>query len=437
VLCVLDFRRVPAGAAALLVMLDQKDYILCSPVLSLPRQSLVASPVHAAVSPVHASPTAWRSVPPVLGVQPLQLQNAFGTGTACGSIMGTNPPGSPMHLGSLRAVPWEMTAGTGVSPSPPTILATSPKHQSNASNNMFSPFASASAGPRPGMPPQPQMQQQVSPQKQAERSRVVTSDSTGSTTPRFFPRPAEVASPTRLPAPRLPIVQSPGSEVVDLYGDDSPVRIRNTFLDSPLERSPSLDRFFAERKVQSCPASGAHSRQSSGASTPLPSFNLAEDGMVSSTPGASAMISPRGDGEMFLHHSSAVPWIPSGASSCQGGAEALMAAASKMAYAAAEGLAADGISVASSTTAGDIWCSPSASEMGSAVVGQDAGSATMPHAVQPSAALHALGCHMQFPLLGESGEGRFSKKNRRRPTKDGGPHSFQPPRGAPPTVGAR
>jgi len=116
----------------------------------------------------------------------------------------------------------------------------------------------------------------------------------------------------------------------------------------------------------------------------------------------------------------------------------LMAAASKMACAAAEGLAADGIGVASSTTAGDIWCSPSASEMGSAVVGEDAGSATLPHAVQPAAALHALGCRMQFPLLGESGEARYSKKNRRRPTEeDGGAHSFQPPRGAPPTVGAR
>jgi len=114
-----------------------------------------------------------------------------------------------------------------------------------------------------------------------------------------------------------------------------------------------------------------------------------------------------------------------------------MAAATKMAAAAAEGLAADGISVASSTTAGDIWCSPSASEMGSVVVGQDAGSATLAHTVQPATALNALGCHMQFPLLGESGEVRYSKKHRRRPTKETGAHSMLPPRGAPPTVGAR
>jgi len=293
-------------------------------------------------------------------------------------------------------------------------------------------MAATSGGARPGMPQQLQMQQQVPPQQQAERGRAMTSGLTGSTSP----RPAEVSSPTRLPASKLPISQSPGREA-DLYGEDSPVRIRNTFLDSPLERSPSLDRFFAERKVRSCPASGAHSRQSSGASTPVPSFHLAEDGLVSSTPGASALISPRGDGEMFLHHSSSTPWMSSGTSACQGSVEALMAAATKMAAAAADGLAADGISVASSTTAGDIWCSPSASEMGSAVVGQDAGSATLPHTLQPATALNALGCHMHFPLLGESGEVRYSKKNRRRPTKETGAHSMLPPRGAPPTVGAR
>jgi len=259
---------------------------------------------------------------------------------------------------------------------------------------------------------------------EAERSRTVTSGSAGSSSP----RPAEFGSPTRFGVPKLPLAQSPGSEV-DLYGEDSPVRIRNTFLDSPLERSPSLDRFFAERKVRSCPASGAHSRQPSGASTPLPSISFAEDGLVGSTPGASALISPRGDAEMYLHHSSAAPWMSSGASACQGGAEALMAAANKMAAAATEGLAADGISVASSTTAGDIWCSPSASEMGSAVVGQDAGSATLQHTGQPAMALNALGCHVQFPLLGDAGEAGYSKKNRRRLSKDGG--ALMPPHGAP------
>lgn len=83
-----------------------------------------------------------------------------------------------------------------------------------------------------------------------------------------------------------------------------PFRVRNTFLDGPTERSPSLERFLEERKVKSCPASGQHSavmsRQVSEVTPDL------EEPFVLTTPSGSVTMTPRascGHGGLFVNDS--------------------------------------------------------------------------------------------------------------------------------------
>jgi len=188
----------------------------------------------------------------------------------------------------------------------------------------------------------------------------------------------------------------------DLYGPESPVRIRNTFLDSPLERSPSLERFFEERKVRSCPASGPHSRQGSNSSLPqLPVSEEEGNDVVAATlsDSNSTLVTPRAG-------SASVQRLPALARRGDHNSDVLAAAAvqlakdfeTKMSWAdevrqdclqlvAAEllpvqpGVGADDSSGESSTTAGNQWCSrPTSETSGSGAISltkpQVAGSAT-------------------------------------------------------------
>jgi len=262
--------------------------------------------------------------------------------------------------------------------------------------------------------------------------------------------------PLSLPLPKHGAAL-PGEESSDLYGSESPVRIRNTFLDSPLERSPSLERFFEERKVRSCPASGPHSRQTSGRSTPCP--RVLEDQLLITTPSGSIAVTPRGGcSEGGLLDASRLEVAPQfEAMAEQGGGvhpDALAAAAAAQ-LARVAGCAAQeysgvdgGSSTASSTTAGHVGHSGSgviplseASGSGAIPLSQPAtaldasartvslqelpskGSALHPWgACKPCAFVFEAGCqnglNCQFCHLCAPGEKKRRKKERRRIAKD-------------------
>lgn len=171
----------------------------------------------------------------------------------------------------------------------------------------------------------------------------------------------------------------------DLYGPESPVRIRNTFLDSPLERSPSLERFFEERKVRSCPASGPHSRQGSNSSLlPPPTSEDEGNDAVAATPSGSnsTLVTPRAgctpcepvtkgsDSQLPLlaHRGAQKPDALAAAAAVQLAKdfETKMGWANEVAaellVGAQSAVGADDSSQTSSTTYGNHWCSRPTSE---------------------------------------------------------------------------
>mmetsp|Transcript_89087 Transcript_89087/g.276870 ORF Transcript_89087/g.276870 Transcript_89087/m.276870 type:complete len:373 (+) Transcript_89087:90-1208(+) len=365
----------------------QQDFVMCSPVLSLPRGT-----------PMFTTPPetmAWR-------------------GRAEGQFFiqqSMQPYTGPVQLGvQSMGTAWDCYAGSA-SAAPP-ILSTSPKkNRKQTGDGAVLPFLQQQGQPCYSWTP-------VAAQQQT-------------------PAAADLAplEPLELPKHDDPQIEL-GEEVTDLYGgSDSPVRIRNTFLDSPLERSPSLERFFAERKVRSCPASGPNSRQASGRSTPNP--GAMQDPFSIKTPSVSAVVTPRGG-------------IGKGAS--LRGAEmkqydlAVIAAAKLVEAAdcgAAGGAGADSSS-ASSTSAGNVPYSgqvseasgsgaislsqpPAATDASSRTVGPaelpSKGSALHPWgACKPCAFVFEVGCtngvNCQFCHLCEPGEKKRRKKERRRMAKD-------------------
>eukprot|EP00418_Pyrodinium_bahamense_P044433 CAMPEP_0179209750 /NCGR_PEP_ID=MMETSP0796-20121207/104610_1 /TAXON_ID=73915 /ORGANISM="Pyrodinium bahamense, Strain pbaha01" /LENGTH=709 /DNA_ID=CAMNT_0020914709 /DNA_START=46 /DNA_END=2175 /DNA_ORIENTATION=+ len=74
----------------------------------------------------------------------------------------------------------------------------------------------------------------------------------GEPSPAALPQRQEPLAP---PAPQQPAAAVQGTEESRVYEFPVPVFVRNTFLDTRRERSPSLEKFFEERRVHSCPPS--------------------------------------------------------------------------------------------------------------------------------------------------------------------------------------
>lgn len=281
---------------------------MCSPVLSMPKQGQMFG--------MAADTMAWHG----------QADGSFFVQQPMQSYAATLPgvPASPMHLGAQSSgAAWDWS--TGAAPSGPPILSTSPK-------------------------------------KSGRRVEAAVLPHLAPGEPYFTWMPAaSQASPAGdlcllgLEKQGDPQIET-NEEAVDVYkGSDSPVRIRNTFLDSPLERSPSLERFFEERKVRSCPVSGPHSRQISGRSTPRPVGS--QDHLSINTPSASALVTPR---DHAGSSSSLRAGIAPGGSAVKPCNLALIAAAGLAE--AALGYAAVESSSTSSTSAGNVPCSGPVSE---------------------------------------------------------------------------
>mmetsp|Transcript_52003 Transcript_52003/g.111287 ORF Transcript_52003/g.111287 Transcript_52003/m.111287 type:complete len:320 (-) Transcript_52003:196-1155(-) len=110
---------------------------------------------------------------------------------------------------------------------------------------------------------------------------------TGSTSP----------GPTTLPSSRDEIADSPpaaGSRAGRAgppleYEYSGPLIIRNTFIETVFERSPSLEGFYRERRVKSCPGSLSPSRRPKGATAlPSPSKGLLATAAAAAAEGRAA-----------------------------------------------------------------------------------------------------------------------------------------------------
>jgi len=435
---------------------------MCSPVLSLPRHSPALS--------MHET-MAWRGQ----ADQRFFLQHPVQSyASNLPGMMGA-APGSPAHLSGIQPMgAWDWNAGAAVAA--PPILATSPKQNRKAGptqrgSRQRGQAAAASASKGSGVggaahgsgrPAGDQCAQRQSPLEAVQQT-LWSAVPDGLAVPvhaeaveSYFSWPATelVTQPPVPPAAELgPALELPkhcstlNEETGELYGSESPVRIRNTFLDSPLERSPSLERFFEERKVRSCPASGPHSRQVSGRSTPHPA--CAEDPLLIATPSGSVVVTPRGSGAngglLGGGRTSAQHPLPEAVAgnAAMKPCDLAVIAAAQLAEVAHGGV--DSSSSTSSTTAGNLTCSgpvseasgsgaiplsqqpPAATDASSRTVGltelPSKGSALHPWgACKPCAFVFEAGCangsNCQFCHLCEPGEKKRRKKERRRMAKD-------------------
>jgi len=250
---------------------------MCAPVLSLPR--------HNAMYGMRDGAATWRAGNSD-GGYPMQHYAA-----QYGGVLGMMPHcpfGGIQATGSWGVTEWGCS-GIGTAASP--ILATSPSnsrkpggthrpgHQrpqptvvTTAASTLIPGLQQRPNGgwehegfPRPAQPHNPRHKRRSGPAHVAVHSPRTSEQDQPNTARSSFVDTASGCDDADFPAQlslKPPLCEDAG----DLYGPESPVRVRNTFLDSPLERSPSLEKFFEERKVRSCPASGPHSRQGSNSS---------------------------------------------------------------------------------------------------------------------------------------------------------------------------
>lgn len=285
---------------------------MCAPVLSLPRHN-------SAMYGMRDGAQTWRAGQSERGYFMQQPLSPYG------GVIGVMPH---CPFGGVQATSsWGMTDWvSGGGAAAPPILATSPSssRKHGATQRLGHPrpqsTSECSATLIPGMQPLPNEgweQHEVSrpAQPHHQRAKQRPTRSGPSLPAALSPRTSERDQPNTArssyvdtasgsESARLSLKPLICEDAGDLYGPESPVRIRNTFLDSPLERSPSLERFFEERKVRSCPASGPHSRQGSNSSLLPPPISEEEgnDAVIATPSGSnSTLVTPRaGSGSQLL-----------------------------------------------------------------------------------------------------------------------------------------